>query len=181
MSLCSTPRKVKKPMKPDNHTYTILLVDDEPGIRKVLEITLTHAGFTVWPAPDGDAGWRLFREKHPDIVITDIKMPGIDGIDLLKRIKQTRPETEVIMITGHGDMDLAVKSLQHEAADFITKPIDDAEIESAVKKAVDRISINHRIHSYMADLELLLRQKDRAIDESKTLSTIGQTIEADGK
>ncbi|HSL61454.1 MAG TPA: response regulator [Desulfotignum sp.] len=162
-------------MKPENQPYTILLVDDEPGIRKVLEITLTHAGFTVWPAPDGDAGWRLFRERHPDIVITDIKMPGIDGIDLLKRIKQTRPETEVIMITGHGDMDLAVKSLQHEAADFITKPIDDAEIESAVKKAVDRISINHRIHSYMADLELLLQQKDRAIDESKTLSTIGQT------
>jgi signal transduction histidine kinase len=160
----------------DQDTYTILLVDDEPGIRKVLYITLSHAGFTVWTARDGDDGWHLFKEKHPDIVITDIKMPGIDGIDLLKQIKQIRPDTEVIMITGHGDMDLAVKSLQYEAADFITKPIDDAEIETAVKKAVDRISINTRIRSYMADLELLIKEKDRAIDESKTLSTIGQTI-----
>jgi signal transduction histidine kinase len=163
-------------MTSDNDTYTILLVDDEPGIRKVLDITLSHAGFSVCTARDGEEGLHLFKENHPDIVITDIKMPGIDGIDLLKQIKKTRPDTEVIMITGHGDMDLAVKSLQYEAADFITKPIDDAEIETAVKKAVDRISINNRIRGYMADLELLIKEKDRAIDESKTLSTIGQTI-----
>ncbi|MCF8112240.1 MAG: response regulator [Desulfotignum sp.] len=163
-------------MKPDNQNYTILLVDDEPGIRNVLDITLTHAGFKVWPASNGDQGWDLFRENHPDIVITDIKMPGIDGIDLLKQIKEISPDTEVIMITGHGDMDLAVKSLQYEAADFITKPIDSAEIETAVQKAVDRISINTRIRSYMADLEQLIKEKDRAIDESRTLSTIGQTI-----
>ena len=163
-------------MNQDTHTYTILLVDDEPGIRSVLTITLTHAGFTVWPASNGDAGLQLFFEKHPDIVITDIKMPGIDGIELLKQIKDAAPETEVIMITGHGDMDLAVKSLQHEAADFITKPIDAAEIETAVKKAVDRISINKSIRSYMIDLEHMIKEKDRAIDESKTLSTIGQTI-----
>jgi signal transduction histidine kinase len=163
-------------MNQDTHTYNILLVDDEPGIRKVLTITLTHAGFTVWPASDGDAGLKLFIEKHPDIVITDIKMPGIDGIELLKQIKEASPETEVIMITGHGDMDLAVKSLQYEAADFITKPIDADEIETAVKKVVDRISINRRIRSYMTDLEHMIKEKDRAIDESKTLSTIGQTI-----
>jgi signal transduction histidine kinase len=163
-------------MTSDNAAYTILLVDDEPGIRKVLDITLSHAGFTVWTAKDGDDGWHLFKEKHPNIVITDIKMPGIDGIDLLKQIKEARPDTEVIMITGHGDMDLAVKSLQYEAADFITKPIDDSEIETAVKKAVDRISINSRIRSYMEDLERLIKKKDRALDESKTLTTIGQTI-----
>ncbi len=163
-------------MNQDTHTYSILLVDDEPGIRNVLAITLTHAGFTVLPATDGDAGLQLFFEKHPDIVITDIKMPGIDGIELLKQIKEASPETEVIMITGHGDMDLAVKSLQYEAADFITKPIDAAEIETAVQKAVDRISINRRIRSYMIDLEHMIKEKDRAIDESKTLSTIGQTI-----
>lgn len=163
-------------MKPDSHTYTILLVDDEPGIRNVLAITLTHAGFTVWPASDGDAGLQLFYTNHPDIVITDIKMPGIDGIELLRQIKEASPETEVIMVTGHGDMDLAVKSLQYEAADFITKPIDAVEIETAVQKAVDRISINRRIRSYMTDLEQMIKEKNRAIDESKTLSTIGQTI-----
>ncbi|HCY83659.1 MAG TPA: hybrid sensor histidine kinase/response regulator [Desulfobacteraceae bacterium] len=156
--------------------YTILLVDDEAGIRNVLNITLTHAGFRVLLAPDGEQGLSIFREKKPDIVITDIKMPGIDGIELLRRIKQTSPETEVIMITGHGDMDLAVKSLQYEAADFITKPIDSEELEVSVGKAVDRISINARIRSYMDDLKTLIREKDRKLDESENLVTIGQTV-----
>ena len=161
----------------NNHKiYTILLVDDEEGIRNVLNITLTHAGFKVLLAPDGETGFKAFCEHNPEIVITDIKMPGIDGIELLQQIKQSSPATEVIMITGHGDMDLAVKSLQYEAADFITKPIDSTELEMSVKKAVDRISINARIKSYMDDLEGLIQEKNREIEESQTLVTIGQTV-----
>ncbi|MBU0969232.1 MAG: response regulator [Proteobacteria bacterium] len=156
--------------------YTILLVDDEEGIRNVLDITLTHAGFKVVLAADGDSGFKTFLAQKPDIVITDIKMPGIGGIDLLKQIKQISPDTEVIMITGHGDMDLAVKSLQYEAADFITKPIDSSELELSVKKAVDRMSINQRMKAYMDDLEKVIRKKDREIDESQSLATIGQTV-----
>lgn len=163
-------------MENKNKIYTILLVDDEEGIRNVLNITLTHAGFKVMLAPDGDTGFKVFKAQKPEIVITDIKMPGIDGIELLRQIKQISPETEVIMITGHGDMDFAVKSLQHEASDFITKPIDSEELELSVKKAVDRISINSRIKTYMDDLELLIREKDKAIDESQSLITIGQTV-----
>ncbi len=163
-------------MENKDKVYTILLVDDEEGIRNVLDITLTHAGFRVLLASDGDMGFNAFKTQKPDIVITDIKMPGIGGIELLKQIKQISPDTEVIMITGHGDMDLAVKSLQYEAADFITKPIDSAELELSVKKAVDRMSINHSIKTYMDDLEGLIRDKDREIDESQSLATIGQTV-----
>ena len=163
-------------MEKKDKMYTILLVDDEEGIRNVLNITLTHAGFRVLLAGDGDTGFALFKSKKPDIVITDIKMPGIGGIELLKQIKQMSPNTEVIMITGHGDMDLAVKSLQYEAADFITKPIDSTELELSVKKAVDRISINQQMKVYMDDLEGVIREKDRKIDESQSLATIGQTI-----
>ncbi len=156
--------------------YTILLVDDEQGIRNVLNITLTHVGFKVILARDGDEGLSIFKLRQPDIVITDIKMPGIDGIELLKQIKQISPDTEVIMITGHGDMDLAVKSLQYEAADFITKPIDSEELEISVGKAVDRMSINTRIKTYMDDLEGMIREKNKKIDESENLVTIGQTV-----
>ncbi len=156
--------------------YTILLIDDEPGIRNVLSITLSHAGFKVILAPDGDSGLRKFESHTPDIVITDIKMPGIDGIEVLKRIKDIMPETEVIIITGHGDMDFAVKSLQYEAADFITKPIDSNQLELSVQKAVDRISISRKIKDYMDDLEGSIKQKDREIDASKRLVAIGQTI-----
>jgi len=163
-------------MDRSGHAHTILLVDDEEGIRNVLNITLGHAGFNVLLAQDGDKGLELFESRRPDIVISDIKMPGIDGIELLRRIKRINPETEVIMITGHGDMDLAVKSLQYEASDFITKPIDSEEIETAVAKAVDRISINSRIQTYMDDLESLIKEKDKKLDESQGLITIGQTV-----
>jgi signal transduction histidine kinase len=156
--------------------YTILLVDDEAGIRNVLKITLEHSGFKVLLAPDGDSGLRIFMEENPQIVISDIKMPGINGIEVLKRIKDLNPETEVIMITGHGDMDLAVQSLQYEAADFITKPIDSDALELSVQKAMDRISINKKIKNYMGDLKDLVAEKDRKIDESKSLVTIGHTV-----
>ncbi|MCF6247881.1 MAG: response regulator [Desulfobacula sp.] len=156
--------------------YTILLVDDEAGIRNVLKITLAHSGFNVLLAPDGDSGLQIFMKEKPQIVITDIKMPGINGIEVLKRIKDLNPETEVIMITGHGDMDLAVQSLQYEAADFITKPIDSDALELSVQKAMDRISINKKIKNYMKDLKDLIAEKDRKIDESKRLVTIGHTI-----
>ncbi len=154
----------------------ILLIDDEQGIRNVLKITMEAAGFYVIPAPDGETGLSLFHEHHPQIVVTDIKMPGIDGIEVLKKIKQVKPETEVIMITGHGDLDLAVKSLKHEAADFITKPIDVNILEAALQKADERIAISSSVKDYMEDLEDLISEKDRKLDESKHLISIGQTI-----
>lgn len=154
----------------------ILLVDDEEGIRKVLKITLESAGYKVLTAPDGETGLDIFVREAPDLVITDIKMPGIDGIELLKRIKHLNPETEVIMITGHGDMDLAVKSLQYEAADFITKPIDSLDLESAIQKAEDRMAISRNIKTYMEDLKILVEEKDKKLNESEKLVIIGQTI-----
>nr|NJM01780.1 response regulator [Desulfobacula sp.] len=154
----------------------ILLVDDEDGIRKVLKITLESAGYEVLTAPDGETGLDIFVREAPGLVITDIKMPGIDGIELLKRIKHLNPETEVIMITGHGDMDLAVKSLQYEAADFITKPIDSLDLESAIQKAEDRMAVSRNIKTYMEDLKTLVEEKDKKLNESEKLVTIGQTI-----
>ena len=90
----------------------VLLVDDEEGIRKVLGISLTDMGYHVLCAEDGRQALKLFRQEKPPIVLTDIKMPGMDGIEVLRRIKQENPDTEVIVITGHGDMDLAIKSLK---------------------------------------------------------------------
>ena len=94
---------------------TILLVDDEAGIRKVLAISLQDGGYDVHTAENGSEALRLLETIEPPIVLTDIKMPDMDGIELLRNIKARRPETEVIMFTGHGDMDLAIKSLKYEA------------------------------------------------------------------
>ena len=91
---------------------SILLVDDEEGIRKVLGILLADMGYLVHTAATGAEALRSFKALRPPIVLTDIKMPEMDGIELLRKLKQISPDTEVIMITGHGDMDLAVKSVK---------------------------------------------------------------------
>jgi DNA-binding NtrC family response regulator len=107
-------------------TGDILLVDDEAGIRKVLGISLTDLGYTVHARRRcGKAALTILDAVSPPIALTDIKMPGMDGIELLKAIKDRYPDTEVIMLTGHGDMDLAIESLKFQATDFITKPISD--------------------------------------------------------
>ncbi|MCK5204153.1 MAG: response regulator, partial [Desulfobacterales bacterium] len=83
---------------------SILLVDDEEGIRKVLSIALCDMGYHVLTAQNGVEALRIFKDERPPIVLTDIKMPEMDGIELLRRLKQVSADTEVIMITGHGDM-----------------------------------------------------------------------------
>ncbi|MGD9067406.1 MAG: response regulator, partial [Desulfobacterales bacterium] len=118
---------------------TILLVDDEPDIRDVLSLSLYDMGYHVYEAENGDEALRIFKDKQPSMVMTDIKMPGMDGIELLKKIKHENPETEVIMITGHGDMDLAIRSLKCEATDFITKPINVDALELALQRVRERI------------------------------------------
>ncbi len=137
----------------------LLLVDDEEGIRKVLGIALADSGYTVLTAENGQEALGVFDREQPEIVLTDIKMPGMDGISLLRRLKQRNPETEVIMITGHGDMDLAIKSLQYDATDFVTKPISDDALEKSLQKARENILIRRKLKEYTENLESLVHEK----------------------
>ena len=127
---------------------SILLVDDEEGIRKVLGITLADAGYRVTTAADGEEAMRRFAEERPDIVLTDIKMPGMSGLELLESIKSRDSEVEVIMLTGHGDMELAIQSLKRDATDFITKPINDDVLDIALGRARERITMRRRLREY---------------------------------
>ena len=152
---------------------TILLVDDEQDIREVLEIALSDIGYHVLTADNGANALSCFIDKKPPIVLTDIKMPNMDGIELLKKIKQENPETEVIMITGHGDMNLAIKSLKNEATDFITKPINVDALEISLKRANDKIFIRKKLQEYTQSLEQLIREKSELQDH---LSALGLMI-----
>jgi len=154
----------------------ILLVDDEEGIRKVLGISLTDSGFQVLTAENGEEALRIFRAERPPIVFTDIKMPGIDGNELLRKIKEEDPETEVIMITGHGDMDLAIQSLKFDATDFITKPINDEVLEIALKRANEKITLKTKLREYTENLEQLVEEKTRKLIEAERLAAVGQTV-----
>ncbi|MBT6339550.1 MAG: response regulator [Desulfobacula sp.] len=145
----------------------VLLVDDEEGIRKVLKIYLQDVGYKVVTADNGKKAVEIIDAESFDIVLTDIRMPGMDGISLLKHIKKNSPDTEVIMITGHGDFKLAIESLKLDAVDFISKPIDNDILEIALKRAHDRIETRKKILTYTKNLEVLVEEKTRKLAESK--------------
>lgn len=164
-------------MMDDMDKEKILLVDDEEGIRKVLGISLSDTGYQVYTAENGEEALRIFKEVNPPIVFTDIKMPGMDGIELLKTIKAQSPNTEVIMITGHGDMDLAIKSLKFEAVDFITKPINDDVLEIALKRAREKMTMRRELQEYTENLEALVMEKSAKLIELERQAAVGQAIE----
>ena len=127
---------------------TILLVDDEADLREVLDISLSDTGYKVFTAENGTQALNILNDNDIPVVVTDIKMPGIDGIELLRKIKSKNPEAEVIMLTGHGDLELAIKSLKHEATDFITKPINDDALEMALQRAFEKIQMRQKLKDY---------------------------------
>ena len=134
-------------------SWKVLFIDDEEGIRKVMSITLADAGYEVFTAADGERGIELFREKAPQIVITDIRMPGIDGLEVLKKIKETDSDKEVIVVTAYGEMETAVRALQLDASDFITKPINDEALWVALKRAKERYTTRKDLRDYTSLIE----------------------------
>jgi PAS domain S-box-containing protein len=155
----------------------LLLADDEEGIRKVLGIYLADSGFEVLTAENGLQALEIFREAQPSIVLTDLRMPGIDGIELLRTIKSERPDTEVIMITGHGDMELAIESLKLEATDFVTKPINDDVLAIALKRAQERIAMRRQLREYTDNLKKLVRKQAARLVEVERLAAVDQALE----
>ena len=91
----------------------VLLIDDEEDILDVLSLSLRSDGYDVITAPSGEEGLAVFEQESPPIILTDLKMPGMDGLEVLKRIKSSNPDAEVIVVTGHGDMDSAIDALRY--------------------------------------------------------------------
>ncbi len=119
----------------------ILVIDDEKPTLTMFRLLLGAQGYDVLTAENGNEGLEVFERERPPLVLTDIKMPGMDGIEVLRRIKLIEPRTEVIVITGHGDMDLAIKALNLDATDFINKPIQRSILEQALQRARERIQL----------------------------------------
>jgi len=139
--------------KMKDRDWKVLFIDDEEGIRKVISITLADAGYSVLTAQDGVSGFEICHKNSPQIVITDIRMPHMDGIEVLKKIKETDPEIEVIVVTAYGDMDLAIQALQLDASDFITKPINDEALFVALERAKERYATRKELNDYTTLME----------------------------
>jgi len=133
--------------------WKIVLIDDEPDIRDVMSVILKDAGYVVFTAPDGETGLQLCESESPQIVITDIRMPGMNGLEVLEALKKKSPDTEVIVVTAFGEMDTAIRALQLDASDFVTKPINDEAIRMALKRAKERYRSGKKLADYTAMLE----------------------------
>ncbi|MCU0588858.1 MAG: response regulator [Syntrophobacteraceae bacterium] len=156
----------------------ILIVDDEGGVRRILSLSLEAAGYEVFSASDAFEGLKEVERVLPEVVLADIRMPGMDGIELLQRIKSEHAGTEVIMMTGHAELDLAVRSLQLDAADFITKPISYAALEVALKRVHEKIWMRAQLREHTENLERLVEEKSRRLIEAERMAAIGQTVAA---
>lgn len=116
----------------------ILIVDDEPSMREFLEIMLTREGYKVATASDGRDALNMLNKQMYDLIISDIQMPGMGGLELLKNIKDVSPDTEVIMITAYASTETAVEAMKDGAYDYITKPFKVDEIRLIIKKALEK-------------------------------------------
>ena len=111
-------------MNKDEKIIKLLLVDDEADFRLATAATLGRRGFTVVQAADGDEALSIIPKEHPEIVILDLKMPRMGGIETLKKLREIAPALPVIILTGHGDFDAAVAGIKLEVVDFLQKPVD---------------------------------------------------------
>ena len=141
----------------------LLVIDDEASTRDLLKMSLESDGYTVFVAEDGPKGLEIFARENPPVVLTDIKMPGMDGIEVLRRVKEQNPDTEVIVITGHGEMNLAIQALHLEASDFINKPISDEGLAVALRRAEEKIWLREKLKEYTEDLERIIQETNKEL------------------
>lgn len=114
----------------------ILVVDDEEALRTVLSSELLGAGYDVSTASDGDEAISTVQNKKFDLVLLDIKMPRVDGFEVLKFIKKTYPSVKVIMLTGFADLKNAIESKKHGAEDFVSKPYDLVDLLTTIERVL---------------------------------------------
>jgi two-component system, NtrC family, response regulator len=137
-----------------SNNKTILIADDDESLRRIIEYNLSNKGYRIFLADDGEEALNIFKSEDVDIVITDIKMEKVDGLELLEEIKRLKSNALVIMITAHGSIETAVKAMKLGAYDYIIKPFDRDELQIIIEKAQNLQSLmseNIRLRQELAD------------------------------
>jgi DNA-binding NtrC family response regulator len=151
----------------------ILIIDDEKAIRKTLTEILSFEGYKLDEAADGEEGLKKFKEKSYDVVLCDIKMPKLDGIEFLQKAAESNPDVPIIMISGHGNIETAVEAVKKGAYDFISKPPDLNRLLITIRNAMER-------NSLVSETKVLKRKVSRVqemIGQSAPIQRIKDTIE----
>ncbi len=152
---------------------SILIIDDEKAIRKTLSEILSFEGYKIDEAQDGEEGLKLFKEKTYDVVLCDIKMPKLDGIEFLQRATEHNSDVPVIMISGHGNIETAVEAVKKGAYDFIQKPPDLNRLLITIRNAKERNSLV----SETKNLKRRVTRVQEMIGDSAAIKKIKDTIE----
>ena len=158
----------------------ILIVDDDWQVREVLHEIFLSAGYTCQVAGDGREGLDLFRANHPPLIVTDLKMPVMDGIALLQGIRQADSDAAVIVLTGAADVKTAIESLKLGAHDFIMKPVNVDELLIAADRAIERRQLLIERREYQALLEQRVEEatQNLASAYTQTLEALGAALDS---
>jgi two-component system NtrC family response regulator len=153
----------------------VVVIDDEINAATALETLLKEDGYQVTRAHDARAGLQLLEKEEPDVVLTDLRMPGMDGIELLTKIKEIRPETMVILMTAYGTVKTAVRAMKLGAEDYLGKPIDVEELEVVLQRAIERKGLLEETRQLRARLEHKYRF-DNLVGESPEMLAVFKAI-----
>ncbi|MBL8208326.1 MAG: sigma-54-dependent Fis family transcriptional regulator [Blastocatellia bacterium] len=155
---------------------TILLVDDDASLRRVLAHHLTEAGYQVLTAADGKEGLRVFTEQQVDLVITDIQMPELSGLEMLRRTSVISPDVMVLVITAHGSIETAVEAMKLGAYDYITKPFNREELLLTVAKGLEHTALVRENRSLKQFIESRFTL-DNIIGNSQAMQRVFHLVE----
>ena len=157
---------------------SLLIADDEKNIRSGLELAFEDEGYTVITAADGKEAWEKLQKNAIDLVITDLRMPEMDGYELLKRISAAYPTLPVIVLTGHGTIETAVETMRDGAVDFFTKPVDIDKLSLVVKKTISASSLAEQNRKLSEEIEKLRKQQGygKIIGKSGKIAALMQTV-----
>ena len=135
---------------------SVLIIDDEADMCEMLSNVLNQEGYTTYTAHDGNTGLEIFNKELPNVVILDLRMPGMSGMDVLKQIKHTGSETPVIIITAYGEIQSAVEAIKHGAYNYFNKPFDNEEVVLTVKRAIEERAMRQEIRMLKTQLSFVM-------------------------
>jgi two-component system nitrogen regulation response regulator NtrX len=151
----------------------ILIIDDEKSIRKTLREILEYENFKVDEAADGQEGMGMIQKEKYDIILCDIKMPKVDGLELLAKVQAQHPDTPIVMISGHGNIETAVEAVKKGAFDFIQKPLDLNRLLVTIRNAMEKTTL-------VTETKVLKKKVNKTFDmigESEAIEKIKEMIE----
>ncbi|WP_298273400.1 sigma-54 dependent transcriptional regulator [Geobacter sp.] len=153
----------------------LLVVEDEHNLRDLLETELRRSGYKVEAAADGEEGLEKYRQENFNVVLLDVKMPGMDGVEALRQMRAESNVPEIIVFTGHGTIETAVECIRHGAYDYLTKPVKLDELEMVIDKAYEKNRL--RIENINLKLEInKIEEHQRIVGKSQVIQKVLETV-----